>query len=361
MSDMIITRQLQDVTRDIRIKTGQFLMDAIDIGRLLYEAKAMVPTGQWMQYVEQELPFSHSWANNYMRLYRELGSEQVSLFEDAQTMKNLRPTQALELLALPAQERAEFIQNHDVEAMSTRELKAAIRERDEARKALEAAIQEQDAAREAWEASVQEAEDARQEAQKKADAAEASAQETKKDYERAKARADVAEQDSARAREREAEALKNVEQLKKQLADAKTQVERAKKNPKIPEDMMAKLRQEAEQAAQEKAADELKKKLDAAEAAARKATQAREEAQADAQAARQKLEAIQKSAKLADPDLMAVQVLGQQLLQQWNVIMGHRKKAAATNQANAGPLDAFLKKLLETMSAAIDQNKEAAT
>lgn len=40
MSELTITRTVADVTRDIRIKTGQFLMDAIDIGRLLFEAKA---------------------------------------------------------------------------------------------------------------------------------------------------------------------------------------------------------------------------------------------------------------------------------------------------------------------------------
>ena len=115
MSELTITRTVADVTRDIRIKTGQFLMDAIDIGRLLFEAKAMVPAGQWSKYVAEELPFSHSWANNYMRLYKELGKDQLSLFADSQALGNLRPTQALELLALPAEEREEFVQNHDVE------------------------------------------------------------------------------------------------------------------------------------------------------------------------------------------------------------------------------------------------------
>ncbi len=72
MSEMIVLetrRQIADVTRDIRIKTGQFLLDAIEIGRLLFEAKSMVAPGGWTKYVEEELPFSHSWANNYMRLY----------------------------------------------------------------------------------------------------------------------------------------------------------------------------------------------------------------------------------------------------------------------------------------------------
>ena len=102
MSEMIVPnyqRGIAEVTRDIRIKTGQFLMDAIEIGRLLFEAKSMVEPGGWMQYVAEELPFSHSWANNYMRLYKELGGEQISLFGNSQALANLSPTQALELLA----------------------------------------------------------------------------------------------------------------------------------------------------------------------------------------------------------------------------------------------------------------------
>jgi len=62
MSELTYKRGIADVTRDIRIKTGQFLMDAIEIGRLLFEAKSMVEPGSWGKYVEEELPFSHSWA-----------------------------------------------------------------------------------------------------------------------------------------------------------------------------------------------------------------------------------------------------------------------------------------------------------
>ena len=144
MEEMMIIeprRQLADVTRDIRIKTGQFLLDAIEIGRLLFEAKAMVEPGGWMDYVEREVPFSQSWANNYMRLYKEYGEEQLSIFGNSQATAKLSPTQALELLALPAQEREEFMETHDVENMSTRELKQAIRERDEAVKAQKEAEQ----------------------------------------------------------------------------------------------------------------------------------------------------------------------------------------------------------------------------
>ena len=47
MNELSYQRRIEDVTRDIRVKTGQFLMDAIEIGRLLMEAKAMVEPGKW--------------------------------------------------------------------------------------------------------------------------------------------------------------------------------------------------------------------------------------------------------------------------------------------------------------------------
>lgn len=76
-----------------------------------------------------------------MRLFDAYGSKQNSLFgaevENFQTFGKLSYSKALALLEVPAEEREEFAQTHPVEDMSTRELREAIRERDEARKALE--------------------------------------------------------------------------------------------------------------------------------------------------------------------------------------------------------------------------------
>lgn len=339
MSELTITRKIEDVTRDIKIKTGQFLLDAIEIGRLLFEAKAMVEPGKWSQYIAEELPFSHSWANNYMRLYKELGQEQLSLFGDSQTLGNLRPTQALELLAIPAEERAEFLEENNVAEMSTRELRQAIRERDEAVKAKE----EADAR----------AEEAGMQAEKQIMQLKSDAEDAKRVSDANKSRAEAAEQAKQKAEAREREALEKVESLKKKLDASKAEIQRIRENPVVPEDVMRAMQQEVEEAAAKKAAEELQKKVDAAEAAAKKAAQEREAAEASAREAQEKLDKIQKSARISDPDLMAVQVLGQQILQNWSVIMGHRKKAVASDGNNAGPLDAFLRKLVETMLSGI--------
>lgn len=348
MSELTITRTVADVTRDIRIKTGQFLMDAIDIGRLLFEAKAMVPAGQWSKYIEEELPFSHSWANNYMRLYKELGKDQLSLFADSQAIGNLRPTQALELLALPAEEREDFVQTHDVENMSTRELHQAIRELDEAKKAQQEA---EERAAEA-EASL---EDAQQAAENRIRQLEQAAKDEKTVTNAMRSRAEMAEKAQAVAQKRESEALEKAADLKKKLDAAKAEVEKLRKSPVIPDDLMKSMQKEAEEFAAQKAAADLQKKVEAAEDAARKAQQERQKAEESARSAREQLEAAQKNAKLSDPDLMAVQVLGQQILTQWNVLLGHRKKIFAKDAVNAAPVDAFLRKMLDTMAMGVEK------
>lgn len=113
---------------------------AIEIGRRLNEAKAVLEHGQWGPWLEREVNFSQSTANNYMKIFERYGSDQVSLFGDAksQTLGNLPYTKALKLLAVPEDEVETFVEEHDVANMSTRELEQAIRERDEAKRKLEA-------------------------------------------------------------------------------------------------------------------------------------------------------------------------------------------------------------------------------
>ena len=109
---------------------------AVEIGRRLNEAKELVGHGGWLDFLRKETQFSSSTAQNLMRVYREYGANQGNLFgaelANSQTFGNLTYTKALALLALPEEEREEFVEVHDVEAMSTRELQDAIRARDEA-------------------------------------------------------------------------------------------------------------------------------------------------------------------------------------------------------------------------------------
>ncbi|WP_274363731.1 DUF3102 domain-containing protein [Paenibacillus thermotolerans] len=117
---------IKDQTRSI------LLQASIEIGRRLVEAKAMVPHGEWGNWLEETVDYSQSTANNLMKIYQEYGNDQMSLFGDAtnsQALGNLSYTQAVALLGIPAHEREKFVEEHDVESMSTRELQQAIKEK----------------------------------------------------------------------------------------------------------------------------------------------------------------------------------------------------------------------------------------
>ncbi len=108
----------------------------IEIGRRLVEVKGMLPYGSWGTYLAQRTPYSQSTANNFMKIFQEYGDENLSLFEEgtkSQTFGKLSYTQALALLALPADEREEFSRENQVENMSSRQLQEAIKERNQAR------------------------------------------------------------------------------------------------------------------------------------------------------------------------------------------------------------------------------------
>lgn len=344
----IYRRQISDVTQDIRRKTGELLLTAIEIGRLLFEAKAMVEPGGWSKYIEEELPFSHSWANNYMKLYKEFGSDQTSLFGDSQAFMNLRPTQALELLALPAEDREEFMQTHDVEQMSTRQLHAQIQAQlEEERSRRETAESE----REIAEAQLRNTEQDLLVAQQELASVKSVEGAWKEQIDKLTAEKHLAVTG-------EQNAMKKVEVLENQLKDARKAVKKARadlkkaqEHPEIPENLLEELRAQADTEAAERAAADIQKKLSEAAAALEKEAAKRQEAE-------EKLAAAQKQDRMKDPNLMAVQTLGQQMLAMANSINGHRMKAVMQDEANAGPLNKFLSYLLEELRQSFGIKKE---
>lgn len=119
------------------------LYNAIEIGRRLCEVKEFIPHGEWGKWLENSVDYSQSTANNLMRIFTEYGSDQMALFGEtgpkSQAIGKLNYTQAIALLGVPAEDREQFIEENDVENMSTRELQQVIKERDEALKQAEEA------------------------------------------------------------------------------------------------------------------------------------------------------------------------------------------------------------------------------
>lgn len=346
--ELIYRRGIAEVTQDIRRKTGEFLLNAIEIGRLLFEAKAMVEPGGWTRYIEEELPFSHSWANNYMKLYKEFGSEQTSLFGDSQTFLKLRPTQALELLSLPQEDRETFMENHDVENMSTRQIRAEVQAQLEAERHRNESLEaELEIAQSQWRDAEQNVLDMQQQLA----AAKSSEGAWQQELDKLNATVHLAQTAEKNANNK-VEVLENqLKEAQKKVRQAKADLKKAMEHPEVPESVLEELRAQAEAEAAEKAEGELQKKLAAAAAALDKEAQKRE-------AAERQLEAAKKQQTMADPNLMAIQTLGKQMLSIANSINGHRMKSIMQNEANAKPINGYLAYVVEELRQAFGIKKE---
>lgn len=132
-------RSIETITTEILTLKQDAGNAILGIGQRLNEARAILPEGEWLQWLTEQVDFSPRTAQRFMRLARE--------WSDATALSHLGATKALTLLALPPEERQQFIEeNHIVDGeeksvidMTSRELEKAIRERDEAKKNAEAA------------------------------------------------------------------------------------------------------------------------------------------------------------------------------------------------------------------------------
>lgn len=308
-SSQLQERDLGIITNEIKYywRRGQaaVLECVIEIGRRLCEAKSLVEFGKWGDWLKENFEFSQSNANNFMKLFEEYGAEQYSFFGaalESQTFANLPYSKALQLLAIPREEREEFAKEVGAEDLSVRELKKVIEEK------------------KAAERLQKEAEDRAQELNEKLAAAEmakAQAETRAKEAEESRAKVEKLEADLKKRRDSEL-------RLKKKLREAE-------QNPKIPEDVLTKLKEEAESEAKAaqgaeiekqvaearaeagKSTEELVKQLEEARAAQEAAESAKAQAEAIAKEATANLSDVQKKLKMASPTVTEFKALFEQV------------------------------------------------
>lgn len=139
----IIERNIDIIATEIKSIQAQtqkiVLMNAYEIGKRLIEAKESLPHGEWGSWLEKTVEYSQRTANNLMKIYQEYGPHLTSSHpesQESQSIAKLNYTKAIELLSVPGEERGEFLKNNDVENMSTRELKQALKEKSDLEKQL---------------------------------------------------------------------------------------------------------------------------------------------------------------------------------------------------------------------------------
>jgi len=112
------------------------LTNAIEVGKRLKEAKALLPHGEWGNWLVESVSYSQRTANRLMQLFEEYGDKLFASTEvggrlNSSALTNLTYYQALLLLGIPEDEREKFILQHDVKDMTTRELDQALKERNQ--------------------------------------------------------------------------------------------------------------------------------------------------------------------------------------------------------------------------------------
>ena len=264
-------RSIGDITTEI-LRLKQDAGNAIlGIGQRLIEAKAMLPHGEWLPWLTEQVEFSERTARNFMRLARE--------WTNRQALADLGAAKALTLLALPPEERERFMEeNHVVDGeeksvidMTSRELEKAVKERDEALHAAEAARAAAETA----------------------------------DQSRAKMEADMTALKKLHQATQAAEA-----QAREALAEAQAELKALRERPV---EVAVEVDQKALEEARREAETQMQAKVDKAAEAQKKAEEQRKKAEEERAAVRQQLEATRQTERQAvisgDKDLALFELL----------------------------------------------------
>ena len=328
-------RSLDAITAEIITITRQtqtmILHSAIEVGRRLCEAKERVPHGEWGNYLRDKVDFSPSSANNFMRVFKEYGDNQISLFGDAksQTFGNLSYSKAVALFAVPEDEREQFVAENNVEEISVAELKKLIAERD---RELADAKKNEQAAKDNMEQLREELSRARREA----DEATISEQELENirltTYEEAEKAVKAASESELKAVRETAEREKN--KLVEKAAKLDIQLKKAKANTEAE----VKKAIEAERA---KVAELEKQLADAqsADSGFEKQLLAEKERAAE----------LEKKLKLTDADSTRFKLIFEQFQEDFNKLMGLLNKVQGTDGEKAAKLKAALTAMVKNM------------
>lgn len=99
------------------------MMNLLQFGRVMMEAKGRVGHGRWQSWVEENSGFSLRTAESYMQAYQKFG-----LNPD---VAKLGKSKALQMLPVPEDVREKVLAEHDVEHMSVREFKKLLKDETE--------------------------------------------------------------------------------------------------------------------------------------------------------------------------------------------------------------------------------------
>lgn len=112
---------LNQIVSEINFFENQAVVSYWEIGKRLSQAKEQVGHGNWIPWIEDNLGYSRKTASNLIRVYES--------YPNGNTSSHLNFSKVLALTSIKDEEdRQDFIENHEVEDMTTRQLQAEIKE-----------------------------------------------------------------------------------------------------------------------------------------------------------------------------------------------------------------------------------------
>ncbi len=107
-------KSLAELKVEIKFHLEQMAGHAVEIGRLLIEAKEQVGHGEWANWLEDNFNLKQRMANNFMAVAERFGNSHLNA--------NLNQTQLITMLALPAGEEEKFIAEKAAEGTPVEEM-----------------------------------------------------------------------------------------------------------------------------------------------------------------------------------------------------------------------------------------------
>ena len=122
--EMAVKQAQYPAVLDSYAKQGRFFLSSaassfVQFGRVLTEAKPLVPHGQWESWVRDSFGMSSRTAQGYMAAWDKFGSDPQ--------LVNVQYTKLREMLALPEGTQEKFLEDNNVAEMTSREVKEAVK------------------------------------------------------------------------------------------------------------------------------------------------------------------------------------------------------------------------------------------
>lgn len=125
MNDLVKKQQgalstLEAVTMDIQYHIKAAGSSMLRIGEGLIEAKKLVPHGQWLSYLRDNFGWEERNAQYFMQMYTRFG--------EMEGIEGIGKSKLMKMLSLPEGTEQAFIEKHDVEHMTVKEVGEAVKE-----------------------------------------------------------------------------------------------------------------------------------------------------------------------------------------------------------------------------------------